>query len=135
MQADSQKIILFDGVCNLCQASVQFVLKRDRKLVFKYASLQGKFGQEVAARYQLPEKKFDSFILLEGEKIYTRSTGALRVLRNLGGLWPVCYGLIIIPPFIRNAVYDWISRNRYKWFGKKEECWLPRPEWKDLFLD
>jgi len=135
MQTNSSKIILFDGVCNLCQASVQFVLKRDHKLVFRYSSLQGEFGQMITKKFQLPQEEFNSFILLENEKIYTRSKGALRVLRSLGGFWSLAYAFIIVPPFIRDAVYNWISRNRYKWFGKKEECWLPRPEWKDLFLD
>jgi len=135
MNTDTKKIILYDGMCNLCSESVQFVLKRDPKLKFRYASLQGIFGQEVAKKYQLPPGEFDSFLLLEGEKIYKRSTAALRVLKRLNGLWPLLYGLIIVPPFIRNAIYDWIAANRYKWFGKKNECWIPRPEWKEVFID
>jgi len=135
MNVVSDKIILFDGMCNLCSESVQFVLKRDPKLKFRYASLQSNFGQEIATKYQLPAKDFDSFLLLEGDKLYMRSTAALRVLKRLNGLWPLLYGLIIIPPFIRNVIYDWIAANRYKWFGKKTECWIPRPEWKDLFLE
>ena len=135
MNVVSDKIILFDGMCNLCSESVQFVLKRDPKLKFRYASLQSNFGQEIATKYQLPAKDFDSFLLLEGDKLYMRSTAALRVLKRLNGLWPLLYGLIIIPPFLRNAIYDWIAANRYKWFGKKNECWLPKAEWKDLFLE
>ena len=135
MNVVSDKIILFDGMCNLCSESVQFVLKRDPKLKFRYASLQSNFGQEIARKYQLPAKDFDSFLLLEGDKLYMRSTAALRVLKRLNGLWPLLYGLIIIPPFIRNVIYDWIAANRYKWFGKKNECWLPKAEWKDLFLE
>lgn len=129
------KIILFDGVCNLCSSSVQFVLKRDKKKQFLFGSLQGSFGQEILARYNLPADTFNSFILLEDNQLYTKSTGALRMLKHLGGGWRLLYGFIIIPRFLRDAVYGFIAKNRYKWFGKKEACWLPRPEWKDRFLD
>jgi len=81
------------------------------------------------------ENELNSFILLENEKLYTKSTGALRVTKKLSGLWPLLYGFIIIPPFIRNAVYSYIAHHRYKWFGKKEACWIPTPELKQLFLD
>lgn len=129
------KIILFDGVCNLCSSSVQFVLKRDKKKQFLFGSLQGRFGQEILVRYNLPADTFNSFILLEDNQLYTKSTGALRMLKHLGGGWRLLYGFIIIPRFLRDAVYGFIAKNRYKWFGKKEACWLPRPEWKDRFLD
>lgn len=130
-----QKVILFDGVCNLCSASVQFVLKRDRKNQFLFGSLQGAYGQEMLRKYQLPANEFNSFMLIEGEKLYTKSSGALRMLKHLGGGWQLLYAFIIVPKFLRDAVYSWIARNRYKWFGKKEACWLPRPEWKARFLD
>ncbi len=129
------KTILFDGVCNLCSRSVQFVLKRDKKRQFRFASLQGTFGQELLQKHQLPTTTFNSFVLVEGEKVYTKSTGALRMLKHLGMPWALFYSCIIIPAFIRDGVYGWIARNRYKWFGKKEACWLPKPEWKDLFMD
>lgn len=82
----------------------------------------------------VPENARDSFLLEEDGKLYTRSTAALRVCLRLGGAWPLLYGLIIIPAPLRNMVYDLIARNRYKWFGKSAECWLPSPEWKDLFI-
>lgn len=135
IQVPTPHIILFDGVCNLCNASVQFVLKRDRKKQFRFASLQGKFGQEVLRKHQLPVNTFNSFILLEGDKIYCRSTGALRMLKYLGAPWSLMYIFILVPAVIRDGVYNWISQNRYKWFGKKESCWLPKPEWKELFID
>jgi predicted DCC family thiol-disulfide oxidoreductase YuxK len=128
-------VILFDGVCNLCSSSVQFVIKHDPKRQFRFASLQSKYGQRVMKKFGLPENELNSFILLENEKIYTRSTGALRVTKKLSGLWPLLYGFMIIPPFIRNAVYSYIAHHRYKWFGKKEACWIPTPELKQLFLD
>lgn len=130
-----QKVVLFDGVCNLCSSSVQFILKRDRKNQFLFGSLQGEYGQSVLRKYQLPLNEFNSFMLIEDNKLYTKSTGALRMLKHLGGGWSLLYVFIIVPKFIRDAVYNWIARNRYKWFGKKNECWLPRPEWKARFLD
>ncbi len=130
-----QKVVLFDGVCNLCSNSVQFILKRDRKNQFLFGSLQGEYGQSVLRKYQLPVNEFNSFMLIEDDKLYTKSTGALRMLKHLGGGWRLLYAFIIVPKFIRDAVYNWIARNRYKWFGKKNECWLPRPEWKARFLD
>ncbi|TMI66102.1 MAG: thiol-disulfide oxidoreductase DCC family protein [Bacteroidetes bacterium] len=129
------KIILFDGVCNLCNNSVQFIIKRDKKKQFSFASLQGNFGQEFLKKHSLPADNFNSFILLEDEKIYTRSTGALRMLKHLGGGLGLLYGFIILPKFIRDGVYNWIAKNRYKWFGKKDACMIPTPELKEKFLD
>jgi predicted DCC family thiol-disulfide oxidoreductase YuxK len=128
-------IILFDGVCNLCNRSIQVIIKSDRRKIFRFASLQGKLGQEVLKKYQLPADQFHSFILLEGDRIFTRSTGALRIFRELGGGWKLLYGFMIIPRFIRDAVYNFVSRNRYKWYGKREECMVPTPELKERFLD
>ncbi len=127
-------VILFDGVCNLCSSSVQFIIKHDPKQQFRFASLQGEFGQQVLLEHQLPANDFNSFILLENGQLYTKSTGALKVVKKLSGLWPLLYGFIIVPPFIRNAVYQWVASNRYRWFGKKEACWLPTPDLKKLFL-
>ncbi len=131
----NKPIILFDGICNLCNQSVQFIIKRDTKQKFLFASLQGKKGQEILERYQLPATAFNSFILLENDKLYTRSTAVLRVVKMLGGGWKLLYGFIIIPKFIRDPLYNLIARNRYKWFGKKEECWVPAPQLKERFLD
>ena len=128
-------IILFDGVCNLCDRSVQFIIKRDHKKLFRFASLQGKTGQEVLRKYQLPADQFHSFVLLEGDRIYTRSTGALRIFRKLGTGLKLLYGFMIVPRFIRDGIYNLIARNRYKWYGKKEECMIPTPDIKERFLD
>lgn len=127
-------ILLFDGVCNLCNSAVQFVIKRDKKKKFLYTSLQSKTGQKLLLKYGLNLSDFDSFILIENEKYFTKSTAALKVAKGLGGIWSMLYIFIIIPKFSRNAIYDFIAQNRYKWFGKRDECMLPSPEFKDLFL-
>jgi predicted DCC family thiol-disulfide oxidoreductase YuxK len=131
---EHKAIILFDGVCNLCDRSVQFILKRDKKGYFQFASLQSEAGQAMLSKYNLPTDDFGSFVLIEKGKAYQKSTGALRVCRHLGAAWPLMYGFIIIPPFIRHAVYTLLARNRYRWFGKKEACMMPQPEWKERFL-
>ena len=132
---EKNKIVLFDGVCNLCNRSVQFIIKHDKKKQFRFASLQGRYGQEFLKKYDLPADNFNSFILLEDDKAYTRSTGALRMLKHLGGGWRLFYGFIILPKFIRDSVYNWVARNRYKWFGKRDECMIPTPELKTRFFD
>ena len=131
----SHPVILFDGVCNLCARSVQFVIKHDPKHQFRFASLQNEFGRQVLEEFQLPATEWGSFILLENNRIYTQSGGALRVVKKLNGLLPFLYIFIIIPRFVRDAIYQWIAKNRYKWFGKKQACWLPTPELSSLFID
>ncbi|HMR91998.1 MAG TPA: thiol-disulfide oxidoreductase DCC family protein [Chitinophagaceae bacterium] len=128
-------VILFDGVCNLCNSSVQFVIRRDKKGSFRFASLQGRSGQQYLQQYHLPVDDFNSFVLIENNRAYTRSTAALRVARRLGGGWKLLYGFIVIPRFIRDAVYNLVAKNRYRWFGKKEACMIPSPELKARFLD
>lgn len=135
MQQPTHAVILFDGVCNLCSSSVQFIIQHDPKKQFRFASLQGNFGQEILGQYQLPTTELNSFILWDKGIIYFKSTGALKVARKLSGAWPLLFGLIIIPPFIRNGVYNFVAKNRYKWFGKNEVCWMPTPPLKELFID
>lgn len=130
----SKPIIFFDGVCNLCNSSVQFVIKRDKEGTFRFASLQSGAGQEALQQFHLSQNDFNSFLLYEQGKLYTRSTAALRVLSQLKG-WKWAGAFKYVPPFIRNAVYNLIARNRYKWFGKKDECMIPTPELKSRFLD
>ncbi|MES2776114.1 MAG: thiol-disulfide oxidoreductase DCC family protein [Bacteroidota bacterium] len=135
MPENEQPVILFDGVCNLCSSAVQFIIKRDKKKLFRFASLQSDFGQKILSDNNLSPTDLSSFILLENGKIYTKSAGALRVVRKLNAAWPLLYGFIIVPPFIRNAVYNWVAKNRYKWFGKQEACWLPTPDLKARFIN
>jgi predicted DCC family thiol-disulfide oxidoreductase YuxK len=131
----SEAIILFDGVCNLCSGSVQFVIKRDPDAWFKFASLQSDFGQQQLQKAGLDQKSFHSIILINGDKIYQRSDAALEIARKLKGAWPVLYGFKILPRFLRDAVYNLIGRNRYQLFGKKDACWIPTPELKSRFKD
>lgn len=133
--ATEHPIVLFDGECNLCNSSVQFIIKRDQQKQFRFASLQGKKGQQVLRQFHLPADSFNSFLLLDGDTLYTKSTGALRMLRALGGGWQLLYAFIIVPKFIRDGVYNWVSRNRYKWFGKRNECMIPTPELRERFLE
>jgi predicted DCC family thiol-disulfide oxidoreductase YuxK len=128
-------IILFDGVCNLCNSSVQFILRRDKAGKFLFASLQSPVGQQYLQKFGLPADELHSFILIENGKAYSRSSAALRVLRQLGGGWKLFYAFRILPAFIRDGVYNLIARHRYRWFGKRESCWLPTPELKSRFLD
>lgn len=134
-ESTSHAILLFDGVCNLCDGFVQFVIKRDPSGYFRFTSLQSEVGQEILKKHQMPADKITTVVLIEKGKVYTHSDVGLRVARHLGGFWPVFYALTIVPRFIRDAVYNWIARNRYRWFGKKEACMLPTPELKKRFLD
>lgn len=127
-------ILLFDGVCNLCNASVQWVLKHDRAGIFKFAALQSEAGQALLCQFGLSPENFDTVVLVDGERLFTRSDVALEIVRRMGGFWSVFSFFKIIPRPIRDAVYDWVARNRYRWFGKKDECMLPRPEWKGRFV-
>lgn len=125
-------IILFDGVCNFCDASVQFIIKRDPQSYFYFASLQSEVGQELLTEYQVPA--VDSLILIENGKVFVKSTAALKIARRLHRGWPLAYCAIIVPPLIRHALYDVVAKNRYKWFGKKDVCMLPTKEQSKRFL-
>lgn len=135
MDSESKSpVILFDGVCNLCSGSVQWVLKRDQKGLIRFASLQSDTGQRLLTRFGLDPAVFDSVVLVDGGRIYTRSEAAFEILRRLGAPWSWLGIFRWIPRRLRDAVYDWIARSRYRWFGRREECWLPRPEWKGRFV-
>lgn len=130
-------IILFDGVCNLCNGFVQFVIKRDKKARFQFASLQSPVAEKLLESYHLSNKTMESVILIHKNKnkIWTESSAVLNILRNLNGLYPFLYGFIIIPKGIRDFFYRQISKNRYKWFGKRDACMIPSPEIKKRFLE
>jgi predicted DCC family thiol-disulfide oxidoreductase YuxK len=128
-------IILFDGICNLCSQIVQFVIRHDPEARFKFASLQSEAGQRVMRQQQLPEGEMDSFILIADGRAYKKSAAALQLARRLGGPWPLLYIFIAVPGPIRDAVYDWVARNRYRWFGNKESCLIPTAELKQRFLE
>lgn len=131
----NDKIILFDGVCNLCNGVVQFIIKNDDKGKFKFASLQSDFGQQILSKNNLPTSDFNSFVFFENDKIFMKSTAALKVLKGLGGKWKMLYVFIIVPKFIRDIAYDFIAKRRYSIWGKNESCMMPTPELKSRFLD
>jgi predicted DCC family thiol-disulfide oxidoreductase YuxK len=131
---ENNPIILFDGVCNFCNSSVNFVIDRDKKSVIKFAALQSDAGQQLLQQFNLSTSEFNSFIFIEAGKVYTSSTAALKVSKYLTALWPLLYGFIIVPKFIRDGIYKWIAKNRYKWFGKKDQCMIPAPEVRSRFL-
>lgn len=128
-------ILLFDGVCNLCDGAVQFIIKRDKQAVFRFASLQSNIGQEILQKYNLSTNSLDTVVLIKDGKAYTRSSAALHTLKELGGFWSIGFIFIIIPKGLRDVVYDWIARNRYKWFGKQDACMIPTPDLRNRFLD
>ena len=128
------KIILFDGVCNLCNGLVQFIIKIDKKEVFKFSSLQSDFGQKILLENNLDTKDLNSFIFLDQGKLYQKSTPALKMYKSIGSFWQLLYILIIVPRPIRDWIYSFIANNRYKWFGKQESCWIPTPELKSRFI-
>ena len=132
---NQHSIILFDGVCNLCNNVVQFVIKHDKKSRFLFGSLQSSEGKKILNEFHFTLSTINSFILIEDNKPYIKSTAALRVAKKLGGLWTLLYGFIIIPKFIRDGIYEVISKNRYRWFGKKDECMIPTKELRTKFLN
>jgi predicted DCC family thiol-disulfide oxidoreductase YuxK len=124
IQNSDKSIILFDGYCNLCSGAIQFIIKRDKQKKFQFASLQSEIGKKLLIEHDLPVTDVNTLVLFEKGVIYTRSTGALKITRSLSGIWPICYSAIIIPKFLRDAIYSWVAKNRYQWFGKKEQCFL-----------
>jgi predicted DCC family thiol-disulfide oxidoreductase YuxK len=127
-------ILLFDGMCKLCNQSVQWLLLHDKKGLFHYASLQSDLGQKLLQEYGLDPECLDSAVLVEKDKVLLRSDVALAMVRHLGLPWSLAYAFKIIPRPIRDAVYNWVAHNRYRWFGRQDSCLLPRPEWEARFL-
>ena len=131
---NNHKIILFDGVCNLCNASVNFVIKRDKKDTFRFAALQSEIGKELTSKFNIDSTKTDSIVLIDIDKCYVKSTAALYITKSLSGGYPLLFSFIIIPSFLRNWVYDFVAKNRYRWYGKRDVCMVPTPELKKKFL-
>lgn len=128
-------VVLFDGVCNLCSASVRFVLRRDPAGRFRFASLQSEAGRELLRRHGLDPDDLHSVVLVEDGRAYTRSDAALRIARGLGGGWPLLGALRAVPRPVRDRVYGLVAANRYRWFGKQDSCMLPTPELRERFLE
>jgi predicted DCC family thiol-disulfide oxidoreductase YuxK len=127
-------IILFDGICNFCNASVNKIIEHDKKNVFKFAAIQSDAGKIILTEFSIDTSKTDSILLIEKNTVFTKSTAVLKIAKQLSGLYKLSYAFIIIPLFIRDTIYDFIAKNRYKWFGKKESCMIPTKEVSGKFL-
>lgn len=128
-------LVLFDGVCNLCNGSVQFLLRRDRARRFRFAALQSAAGQAALRRHGLSLAELETIVVIHGDRALTRSAAALCLARHLPWPWPLLAAFTIAPRPLRDALYAWVSRNRYSWFGRRDSCLLPGPELADRFLD
>ncbi len=127
-------IVLFDGVCNFCNGSVNFIIERDLAGYFKFAPLQSEIGEELIAKHGIDPTKTDSVILIEDEKAYLHSTAALRIARRLGGIWSMFYVFAVVPRPVRDLVYKLFAKYRYRLFGKQDSCMIPTPEIRERFL-
>jgi predicted DCC family thiol-disulfide oxidoreductase YuxK len=129
-----KNIVLFDGVCNLCNGAVNFLIDYDKSNRLHFASLQSEVGQEILQYYGLNTTDFDTFVFLNKGKLFTRSTAALEIVKTIGGFWSFLYIFRFIPAFIRDGIYNLVAKNRYKLFGKRNACRMPTPELKAKFL-
>lgn len=130
-----KRIVLFDGVCNLCNGAVRFIIRHDAKDQFRFASVQSDFAKQLLGKHHFPFfYKTDSIIFIEDGKVYLKSEAVLGIVRRLGGFWKLLVIFYVIPRFIRDGVYDFIARNRYKWFGKRNECMIPTEKLRRRFL-
>jgi len=129
----NKSIIFFDGICNLCNASVQFIIKRDRKDSFRFVAIQSPIAQQILPDISY-QRRYESVLLYENGNLYSESDAALRITRKLKGIWPILYIFTIIPHSIRNAAYRLIAKNRYRWFGKQESCMVPSNDMDQKFL-
>ena len=132
--AGHDRVIVFDGVCHWCNAWVNFTLARDPHGKFKFGTLQSENAQQILKDLHLPADDFETFLLLERGRVFNKSTAALRIVRQLSGLWPLLYIGIVIPRPLRDAVYDYIARRRYRWMGKSETCRVPTPAERERFV-
>jgi predicted DCC family thiol-disulfide oxidoreductase YuxK len=130
-----EPILLFDGVCNLCNGFVQWVIDRDADARFRFAALQSEAGQQLLERHGLPTEGFETFVLVEDGDYYTKSTAALRMLKRLGFPYSALYPSVLVPRPVRDSVYEFVAANRYDWFGQRDRCMVPPPDIEDRFLD
>ncbi|AXG74721.1 DUF393 domain-containing protein [Flavobacterium arcticum] len=132
---EDKKIILFDGVCNLCDSTVQYLIKRDNKDVFRFVALQSEIGKQIIEHIGIDITKTDSIILYEPERAYYyKAEAAIKIAAQLGGIYTLMQVFSILPKSFNNTIYDYVAKNRYKWYGKKDECMIPTPEMKAKFL-
>ncbi|MCS7005001.1 MAG: thiol-disulfide oxidoreductase DCC family protein [Cytophagales bacterium] len=134
MKTFSECIILFDGICNLCNRSVNLIITYDKKEKFRFASLQSEIGKKLALQHGIDSEKLESIVLITPQKVYTKSAAALQIARRMDGLWFLLFPLYFIPKTIRDFFYDIVAKNRYRWFGKSNSCRVPTPELSKRFL-
>ncbi len=134
MQYDN--LVFFDGVCNLCNSTVQWIIAHDPQSRFRFVALQSDLAQSILQQYgiQLRPQELNTLLLLQNKRIFSQSTAVLRICKHLSGMWKLAYGLLIVPAVIRNFFYSIVARNRYRWFGKEEACWIPTPALRRRFL-
>lgn len=130
-----QPLLFFDGVCNLCNSSVQFIIQRDKQEKFKFASIQSDAAKEILLQFSKNNSHLDSLFLIHNDRIYEKSSAILRIVKILGGLYKLGMVLWIIPKPVRDWMYDYIAKNRFIWYGKKESCMLPTAEFKSRFIN
>lgn len=125
-------IILFDGVCNLCNTSVDFIIRKDKNEYFQFGALQQ--STDLLKQYDIDAEYLNSLVLIENGSVFYKSSAALRIAKKLDGAWPLLFSFILIPKFVRDPVYNWIAKNRYSWFGKGDSCRLPTPDEAKRFI-
>jgi predicted DCC family thiol-disulfide oxidoreductase YuxK len=134
MLENENGIVLFDGVCNFCNSSINTIIRLDKKRYFRFAPIQSEVGNMLMVKHGLDPTKFDSVILVDDNRAYTYSSAILNIARKLKGIYQLAYIFILIPPFLRNVVYKWIAANRYKWWGKKDACMVPTADVRSRFV-
>ena len=134
MVKNETNIVLFDGVCNLCNSTVQFIIRHDSKAKFRFASLQSEVGQLLISQLGLPVETLNTIIYITDNQFYTKSSAVLHIFRTMAGGWNILFGLMIIPPFLRDFAYDFIAKRRFRFFGRSESCVIPTQENQERFL-
>lgn len=132
---EHQPILVFDGVCNLCTTSIQKIIKIDKNNKFRFASLQSDAGKEILLHFSGYNSKIDSVFLVYNDKLHSKSSAVIRVFKIVGGIYRFALIFWIIPKPLRDVLYDFIAKNRYKWFGKRDKCMIPNKDLKHKFLD
>ena len=135
---EHRPVIFFDGVCNLCNGAVRFIIRRDPDSHFRFSTLQSDYARKFLTEmgyHNFPEPEMDSIILFKEGHIFVKSDAALNIARHLSGIWPVLYGLRIFPRFLRNLAYNVVAKNRYKWFGRRDACMIPTAEFRSRFVE
>ena len=130
-----KRIVMFDGVCNLCNSSVNYIIDRDHDDLYRFVALQSELGKELQQYLGISETNLDSIILyIPNEAYYIKSSAALKIMQSFKGVWKLSYIFNVLPTTFRDKIYDYVAKNRYKWYGKKEQCRIPTPELKSKFL-